>query len=179
MAERDISSNHDTRVLVADGDKESRSAVIWCLLAEGYRVDPVADGFAAAAAMEQPPLPTVAIIDLGLQGFNGRRLIEHLRASPRLRHIPIIATGFVEPFAPLPPGVAFQKKPCDGEQLLTRIRRLGREALTSFFPSRSVHHNGDDTPTSQDGETPSPAARAPRDEQFAGATRETRGASIK
>lgn len=177
MAERDMPPNHTTRVLVADGDKESRAAIIWCLLSEGYRVDPVSDGFAAAAAMEHPPFPTVAVIDLGLQGFNGRRLIEHMRLSPRLRQIPILATGFVEPFAPLPRGVTFLKKPCNGELLLARIRQMGSEALTSFFPSKSFH--GDRRTPPLGAPTFSHPAHAAHDDVTEANTQRTRTAHNK
>jgi DNA-binding response OmpR family regulator len=130
-----MSDDQRARILIAEGDKDARAAAMWCLLSEGFWVDPVSNGFDAAVALEAPAPPDVAIIDLGLQGFDGRRLIEEMRASPRLRGVPIIATGFIEPFAPLPRGVAFLKKPCDPTQLVATVRRLGG-SLTSFFPSR-------------------------------------------
>ncbi|MEO5767906.1 MAG: hypothetical protein ABIS92_06110 [Polyangia bacterium] len=139
MAQRDQIPDDTTRILIAEGDGDSRLALSWCLLSEGYHIDPVSDGFSAAAALEQPDLPAIAIVDLGLQGLGGRRLIEHILSSPRLRSIHIVATGFFEPFAPLPAGVIFLKKPCDGEVFLRTIRALGGEGLRSFFPSRREH----------------------------------------
>jgi CheY-like chemotaxis protein len=108
---------------------------MWCLLSEGFWVDPVANGFDAAVALEAPEPPDLAVIDLGLQGFDGRRLIEGMRASDRLRQVPIIATGFTAPYAPLPPGVAFLRKPIDLPRLLLAVRELGHD-LRTFFPSR-------------------------------------------
>lgn len=139
MAQRDQVPDDTTRILIAEGDADLRLALTWCLLSEGYHIDPVSDGFSAAAALEQPDLPAIAIVDLGLQGLGGRRLIEHILSSPRLRSIRIVATGFVEPFAPLPAAVTFLKKPCDGEVFLRTIRALGGEGLRSFFPSRREH----------------------------------------
>lgn len=139
VAQRDQVPDDTTRILIADGDGDSRLALSWCLLSEGYHIDPVSDGFSAAVALEQPDLPAIAIVDLGLQGLGGRRLIEHILSSPRLRSIRIFATGFLEPFAPLPAGVIFLKKPCDGEVFLRTIRALGGEGLRSFFPSRREH----------------------------------------
>jgi DNA-binding response OmpR family regulator len=123
------------RILIAEGDKDARAAAMWCLLSEGFWVDPVSNGFDAAVSLEAGA-PDLAIIDLGLQGLGGRRLIEEMRASERLKGVPIIATGLTAPFAPLPAGVAFLKKPCDLERLVSTVRQLGGGRLRSFFPSR-------------------------------------------
>jgi DNA-binding response OmpR family regulator len=124
------------RILIAEGDKDARAAVMWCLLAEGFWVDPVANGFDAAISLEAGRPPDLAIIDLGLQGFGGRRLVEQMCGSDRLKDVPIIATGLTEPYAPLPAGVVFLKKPCNLEQLVRTVRELGRGSLRSFFPSK-------------------------------------------
>jgi DNA-binding response OmpR family regulator len=131
-----MSDDKRARILVADGDRDARAAIMWCLLSEGFWVDPVANGFDAAVALEAPGPPDLAVIELGLHGFNGRRLIEGMRSSDRLRHVPIIATSNVEPYAPLPHGVAFLKKPCNFERLLDLVRELGGQSLKSIFPRR-------------------------------------------
>jgi CheY-like chemotaxis protein len=164
VAQLDTSHRDTAPILVADGERDSRAAVIWCLLAEGYRVVPVSDGIAAAAALERPPLPAAAVIDLGLQGFSGRRLIEHLRSSPRLQAIPIIAIDLTEPYAPLPAGVAFLRKPCDGDLLLARLRQMGRDNLKSFFPSRQPGLGSGSTPSPEPWYRPDPHASFERDD---------------
>jgi DNA-binding response OmpR family regulator len=125
------------RILIADGDPDSRAVLVWCLLSEGFWVEPVSNGFDAAVALEQTGLPSVAIIDLDLPTLNGRKLIEGMCQSERLAGVPIIATGARQPSAPLPEGVVFMRKPCDPRMVLIKVRELGGERLRSFFPSRA------------------------------------------
>jgi DNA-binding response OmpR family regulator len=131
------------RILIAEADRDSRSAVMWCLLAEGFWVEPVANAFDAALALDRADLPDLAIIDLGLPGLPARKLIEKLRTSPRLQQIPIIATSFTEPIVKLPPGVAFLKKPCNPEVLLARVRALlGPESKSALRTERPAGFRG-------------------------------------
>jgi DNA-binding response OmpR family regulator len=113
------------RILVAEGGTEQRAFFVWGLLAQGFWVEPVSNGFDAAVALESPVPPDLAIIDLYLPGFDGRRLIESMRQSPRLQQVPIIVTAFSAPFAPLPPGVAFLTKPCSIEALVAKVGEVG------------------------------------------------------
>jgi DNA-binding response OmpR family regulator len=113
------------RILVAEGGTEQRAFFVWGLLAQGFWVEPVSNGFDAAVALESPVAPDLAIIDLYLPGFDGRRLIESMRQSQRLQQVPIIVTAFSGPFAPLPPGVAFLTKPCSIDALVAKVREVG------------------------------------------------------
>jgi DNA-binding response OmpR family regulator len=106
---------------------------MWCLLSEGYWVEPVATSADAALALQRPDPPQVAVIDLGLAGVPGRRLIEHMRAQAPLAHIPVIATSFAEPVVPLPSGVGFVKKPCDPQRLVEKIRACSGGAMPGLF----------------------------------------------
>lgn len=118
-----VAENWKPRVLIADGDRDSRGAVMWCLLSQGFSVEPVSNAYDAMAALEGA-LPDLAIIDLGLQGISGRQLIEALRRSPRFDPLRIIATAAMDPFAPLPARVSFLRKPCDLDTLLESIRAM-------------------------------------------------------
>ena len=113
------------RILVAEGGSEQRAFLMWGLLAKGYWVEPVSNGFDAAVALENPVAPDLAIVDLYLPGFDGRRLIESMRQSERRRRVPILVTAFSGPYAPLPPEVGFLKKPCSIAALLAKVREIG------------------------------------------------------
>jgi DNA-binding response OmpR family regulator len=117
------------RILVAEGGTEQRAFVVWGLLAQGFWVEPVSNGFDAAVALESPVAPDLAIIDLYLPGFDGRRLIESMRQSERLRQVPIIVTAFSGPFSPLPPGVSFLTKPCSIDELVAKVREVGGDRI--------------------------------------------------
>jgi CheY-like chemotaxis protein len=121
------------RILVAEGNGDSRSAAFWCLRAEGYSVEVAANGFDAAIALDGPDTPDLAIIDLGLPGFGGRNLINQLKSSERFGRIPLIATSLTEPFAPLPDGVVFVRRPFDPEVLLKTVRQLTANDLFNFM----------------------------------------------
>jgi CheY-like chemotaxis protein len=114
-------------ILVADGDSQSRTAVMWCLVSHGYRAQTVSSGFAALLALDSADPPDAAIVDLGLPTvFSGRRLIDVLQASSRFGDLPIIATGVTKPFAELPAGMTFLEKPIDPDRLLLRLAELRR-----------------------------------------------------
>jgi DNA-binding response OmpR family regulator len=113
------------RILVAEGGTEQRAFLVWGLLAHGFWVEPVSNGFDAAVALESPVAPDLAIIDLYLPGFEGRRLIESMRQSQRLRRVPILVTAFSAPYAPLPADVAFMTKPCSIDALIAKVGEVG------------------------------------------------------
>ena len=114
-----------TKILIADGDSDSRASLMWVLLAGGFWVEPISNGLDVAPALEAD-LPHVAIIDLYLPGFSGRHLIERMRSTERLRDVPILAIAKERPWAALPPGVAFLCKPCDPQALLDTVEDLAR-----------------------------------------------------
>jgi CheY-like chemotaxis protein len=124
-----------TRVLLADGDADTRSVVLWCLLKEGFWVDPVANGLDAAAVLDLEK-PDVAIIDLALPVFDGRRLIERMRSDARLRAVPVVAIARTAPTNAVPPDVAaFLRRPFAPEAIVkTVLRTLGGYA-SRFWPS--------------------------------------------
>lgn len=123
-----------TTILLADPDPDARAAMMWFLLSEGFWVEPVATGLDAVISLENQ-LPDLALIDLGLPGFNGHRLIDLMRNTERLVGVPIIATAVAEPLAALPKNVPFLRKPCDLEEVLTIIGeqtgRAGKRMFTS------------------------------------------------
>lgn len=121
-----------TTILIADANADTRAALMWILLSEGFWVEPVSNGLDAAAALETEP-PAVAIIDLYLPGFNGRTLIERMSGSERLRDVPIIAMASEAPWSPLPEGVVFLKKPCAAAQVLAAIDELLGDGIRRFF----------------------------------------------
>src|SRR6266446_3346351 len=66
-------------ILVVDDDASIRRMLERTLVAEGYRVEGVADGGAALAAIERS-VPDLVILDLGLPGMNGVEVCRRVRA---------------------------------------------------------------------------------------------------
>ncbi|HEY0715298.1 MAG TPA: response regulator, partial [Polyangia bacterium] len=107
----------------ADGESESRAALMWLLLNADFRVEAVANGLDAAASLDNE-VPDIAIISLYLPVFDGRRLIDYMRSSSRLCRVPILALGATHPFAPLPAGVEFLLKTAPPRLVLDVIKQL-------------------------------------------------------
>ncbi len=112
-----------TRILIADADRDNRAAMMWFLLSQGFWVEPVANGLDAATSLDGER-PDLLITDLYLPVVNGRRVIERLRSMPGLARVPVLAIALDPPYAALPAGVEFLKKPCDPQLLLAAVERL-------------------------------------------------------
>jgi CheY-like chemotaxis protein len=110
------------KVLIADGESESRTALMWLLLNADFRVEAVANGLDAAASLDNE-VPDLAIISLYLPVFDGRRLIDYIRSSSRLCRLPLVALGSTQPFAPLPAGVEFLLKNAPPRLVLDVIKQ--------------------------------------------------------
>ena len=67
-------------ILVVDDDASIRRMLERTLLADGYRVELVADGGAALASVERS-VPDLVVLDLGLPGMDGVEVARRLRAK--------------------------------------------------------------------------------------------------
>jgi CheY-like chemotaxis protein len=88
-------------VLLADDDKDLRSAIESVLVSEGYSVLEACDGsraleMLASAADKRGPLPDVVILDFVMPGFSGLGILRVLRRFERPPPT-IIITGFPDP----------------------------------------------------------------------------------
>jgi two-component system, OmpR family, response regulator MprA len=119
-------------ILVVDDDASIRRMLQRTLVAEGYRVESVADGGAALASIERS-VPDLVILDLGLPGMNGVELCRRVRA--RGLATPILMLTARDAMADRVEGLDagaddYVVKPFDADELNARTRALlrrGRE----------------------------------------------------
>jgi len=67
-----------TRILIVDDDRAFRLSTAALLRADGYEVDGVADGAAAAEALRETR-PDLVVLDLRMPGVDGLGVVEALR----------------------------------------------------------------------------------------------------
>jgi CheY-like chemotaxis protein len=79
----------ELEALVIEDDPDARRLVSVCLRRLGLRVHEAATG-AEAAAMLDRAIPDVICLDLRLPDASGLSLCEQVRATPRLRDVPVV-----------------------------------------------------------------------------------------
>lgn len=84
------------RLLVIDDSEQSRELLTRHLLRQGHRVLTAASGPEAIAILEETTVDLV-FLDLVMPGMSGLEVLQHIKADPRLRAVPvIIVSGFSE-----------------------------------------------------------------------------------
>jgi len=76
-------------VLVVDDDPEARELVARAIRKEGWQVRESPNGLAALEAMRVAK-PQLVVLDLMMPEMDGFEVLEHLRADPSLRSLPVI-----------------------------------------------------------------------------------------
>lgn len=77
-------------ILVVEDDPASRKLIRAVLGARGYRIEEAED-LTRARALLEVATPALVLLDIRLGGSNGLELARHIRSTPRLAHLPIIA----------------------------------------------------------------------------------------
>ena len=116
------------RVLIADDDKVLSHMLASRLRTLGWVVDIAMDAMQAVMFTRQSS-PDIIVLDIAMPGGTGRQALTSLKASSKLRHIPVLVlSGSVEPAdepAILALGAAeFIRKPVEAESLDARLRAL-------------------------------------------------------
>ncbi len=84
------------RLLVIDDSEQSRELLTRYLLRQGHHVLTAASGPEAISILEQNTVELV-FLDLIMPGMSGLEVLQHIKADPRLRAVPvIIVSGFSE-----------------------------------------------------------------------------------
>ncbi len=84
-------------LLLADDSVTIQRVVELTFADQDIRVITVSDGDQAIAAVNQHP-PDIVLADIGMPGRSGYEVTQHIRATPRLAHIPVLLlTGAFEP----------------------------------------------------------------------------------
>jgi CheY-like chemotaxis protein len=76
-------------LLLADDSVTIQRVVELTFADQDIRVIAVTDGDQAIAAMMQNP-PDIVLADIGMPGRSGYELTQHIRATPRLAHVPVL-----------------------------------------------------------------------------------------
>ena len=76
-------------MLVVDDDLLNRTLLAMGLKAEGYCVEMAEDGRAALELLRAQPFDVV-LLDLLMPEMDGYQVLEHMKADPQLRHLPVI-----------------------------------------------------------------------------------------
>lgn len=119
-------------ILIVDDDASIRRMLERTLLADGYRVESVADGGAALASVERS-VPDLVVLDLGLPGMDGVDVARRLRAKKLATPILMLTArdALGDRVEGLDAGADdYVVKPFETEELQARIRALlrrGRE----------------------------------------------------
>jgi len=79
----------EPEALVIEDDPDARKLVSACLRRMGLRVHEASTGAEAAAVLDRA-IPDVICLDLRLPDASGLSLCEQVRATPRLRDVPVV-----------------------------------------------------------------------------------------
>jgi two-component system, sensor histidine kinase len=85
-----------TRILLIEDNSDAREALRALLELDGYEVHAGADG-TEGLDLARTKAPEVALIDIGLPGFDGYEVARRLRAQSTRPPIMIALTGYSEP----------------------------------------------------------------------------------
>jgi len=121
------------RVLIADDDRILTQMLSSRLQALGWVVDVALDAMQAVMFTRQHA-PDIIVLDIAMPGGTGRQALHSLKASSKLRAVPVIVlSGSIEPDEEAKMvtlgAVEFLRKPIDADALDARLRAvLGDDA---------------------------------------------------
>ena len=120
------------KILIADDDPQILRALRITLSARGYEVDTAADG-REALKLATEGHPDIIVLDLGMPGLTGIEVIEAVRAWST---VPILVVSgrsdSLDKVEALDAGADdYVTKPFAADELLARIRALGRRTPTA------------------------------------------------
>ena len=123
------SSGSSYTVLVVEDDQEFQRLLKFLLTMEKYAVRVAANRDQILEALRTPPLPDVALLDIGLPDTNGFDVLARMRQHPQLKSIPVIMLTGQARREDVMRGLAggadgYITKPIDRDVLLTGIRAV-------------------------------------------------------
>jgi CheY-like chemotaxis protein len=117
-----MSHGTSARVLVVEDDPEFRAALEDMLAGSGHEVVVANNGADAIALLEGGERPNAVLVDLLMPGVVGQELLEYLRSSDELAHIPVAIVSASPQLAP--EGYTVFSKPLEPGPLLDFVRDL-------------------------------------------------------
>lgn len=118
-----------TTILVAEDDVPTRTLLNLLLTRAGYKVRLAGNGSEFIAAMNQPPLPELLILDIHLPDVNGLKILSKIRAHPRLEKLPVLLFTAHSGVDELQKGVAlgadgFISKPAKAQTVMEAVEAV-------------------------------------------------------
>ena len=123
-------------ILVVDDDPDVRDSLSECLSSSGHAVSTAENGQSALEQIGGGLRPDLILLDLRMPLLDGYQVLERLRASERLRDIPVLlvtAVRDVEPRA-LDRSCGVLPKPIRMDRLLAAVDRAVSPKETAFAP---------------------------------------------
>jgi CheY-like chemotaxis protein len=132
-------------LLLADDSVTIQRVIELTFADEAIKVVAVSDGDQAIERIEANP-PDIVLADIGMPGRTGYEVAEHIKQSPRLKHIPVLLlTGAFEPVDQAKAAAAgcdgVLAKPFEPQLVIARVKELlgmGGQAVTSTKPVEKV-----------------------------------------
>lgn len=84
-----VTLEHSKKVLVADANSQSRTIYKTRLLQDGFLVHEAENGLQAFRTLQQIR-PDIVVLDPHLDGVDGFKLLQIMRANPELKRIPVV-----------------------------------------------------------------------------------------
>lgn len=89
-AHREVQEGHKYTILVVDNDPDLSKLLKTYLSLEDFVPGLAASGAEMVKAFRQPPLPDLALLDVGLPDVNGFDILVKMRQHPVLKAVPVI-----------------------------------------------------------------------------------------
>lgn len=132
-----------TKILLVEDDKDTCVVTRALVRSFGYDVVVASDGI-TAVTMARSEQPQLILLDIGLPGQSGYKVLKTLKGAAETVHIPIVVVSAQEPFSSrdlaLEYGASdFLQKPVDRETLLAALRahvgHAGGPELAAVVPA--------------------------------------------
>ena len=125
LARKEHGEKKRQRLLLVDDELDVCAGLAALLRARGYDVDLAGDGAAAMERLEQDPLPDLVLLDYEMPEFDGDEVLRRMKASERLRDVPVLlATASDIELSRLGEVAGFLRKPYPRQLLFQIVERL-------------------------------------------------------
>lgn len=118
---------------MVDDDRDGRDALSQILAASGYTVRQAENGRLALDRIAER-VPGFLVLDLEMPVMSGWEVLGSLRRAGALHAITVVVlSGWASP----PAGVAFVRKPCEIDEILSMLRAASHPSEADASPSGS------------------------------------------
>ncbi len=116
------------KILIADDERDIRDLITFTLRFAGYEVIPTANGEEALQAALRE-IPDLILLDVRMPRMTGYEACEHIRANPRIRHIPVVFLSAKGQEAEVQTGleagaVEYILKPFSPDELTAKVKSI-------------------------------------------------------